>query len=107
MPTIIKKGTNPSAFRLASGKNVVLRVGAGGGDFLNILSDSDYEMLMKEYGNFITPRIISDKNPRGCFIISETIAKAQDMGKEIGSEIKDNSAPIEVETKKKSKKGRR
>lgn len=104
MPTIIKKGTNPSAFRLKNGKTILIQVGFGGGDYFNIISDADYDALMREYGVFIKERIISDSNPRGCFIIHDNREYAQDMGKEIGTEIKDNSAPIEVPAKKKRKK---
>lgn len=104
MPTIIKKGTNPSAFRLRNGKTIQIEVGAGGGDMLNIISDADYDMLMREYGNFIRERIISDKNPRGCFIIHDSREYAAGMGKEIGDEIKDNSARLDVEKIKKTRK---
>ena len=104
MPVIIKKGTNPSAFRLKNGKTILIQVGFGGGDYINIVSDADYDALMHEYGAFIKERIISDSNPRGCFIINDNREYAQDMGKEIGTEIKDNSAPIELPAKKKRKK---
>lgn len=106
MTTIIKKGTNDSAFLLANGKKILLKVGAGEGDFFNVIPDADYNQLMKEYGSFITPRIISDKNPQGCFIIFENRQKALDMGREIGDEIKDNSAPVEV-NRFKRRKGRK
>lgn len=97
MPTIIKKGTNPSAFRLKNGKTILISVEKGGGDVLNFISEDDFKALMREYGSFIAPRIISDKNPHGCFIISAESAFAKDMGSEIGDEIKDNSAPVEIE----------
>ena len=99
MATIVKKGTNPSAFKLKSGKTVVLEVGG----MLNIIPDDVYDELMKEYGSFITPRIVSDKNPCGCFIISEKREVAKDMSNEIGDEIKDNSAPVEIKKSKKRK----
>lgn len=99
MATIIKKGTNPSSFRLSTGKVITLQVGAGGGQFLNIISDNDFELLMKEYGGFINPRILSDKNPGGCFIISENRSYAADMSKEVG-EIKDGSALMELPKKR-------
>ena len=105
MPVIIKKGTNPSAFRLKTGKTILIQVGFGGGDFINTISEADFDELMREYGVFIKERIISDSNPRGCFIIHDNREYAKDMGKEIGTEIKDNSAPIEVPAKtKKSRK---
>lgn len=99
MPTIIKKGTNPSAFRLKSGKTIIINVERGGGDILNFVSEGDFKALMYEYGSFIAPRIISDKNPDGCFIVSADRAMAHDMAAEIGEEIKDNSAPIQLEQK--------
>lgn len=102
MPTIIKKGTNNSAFKLKDGRTIIIRSGFGGGDDLNILSDKDYDDLMREYGGFIIPRTINKGNPSGCFIIHDNREYAKDMSKEIGDEIKDNSAPIVV--KKKSKK---
>ena len=96
MPTIVKKGTCPSIFRLRSGKIVTLDVSP----VLNFIDDTTFEELMIEYGHFIKERIISDKNPNGCFIfgIKPESAKAQD--KEVGNEIKDYSAPIEVEEQK-------
>ena len=93
MTTIVKKGTCPSIFRLRSGKIITLEVSP----VLNFIDDVSFEDLMVEYGNFIKERVISDKNPNGCFIIGvkPENAKAQDV--EVGEEIKDNSAPIEVE----------
>ena len=97
MPTIIKKGTNPSAFRLKNGKTIKIEVGRGGGEMFNFVSEDDFKALMQEYGCFISPRIISDSNPDGCFIIHADKKVAQDMSKEIGDEIRDNSGQIEVE----------
>ncbi len=103
MPTIIKKGTNPSAFRLRSGKTIILKVGPGGGEMMNVLTDREYDELMAEYGNFIRERRITDKNPRGTFIIHDSREYAEDMAREIGDEIQDNSAQIKVSTRKKKK----
>lgn len=97
MPTIIKKGTNPSAFRLKNGKTINIEVGRGGGEMLNFVSEDDFKTLMQEYGCFISPRIISDSNPDGCFIIHADKKVVQDMSEEIGDEIQDNSGQIEVE----------
>lgn len=99
MATIVKKGTNPSAFKLKNGKTILLQVGG----ILNVIPDEDFDALMKEYGSFITPRIISDKNPMGCFIVSDKREDAKDMSNEIGDEIKDNSAPVEIKKSKKKK----
>lgn len=103
MPTIVKKGTNPSAFRLRSGKTIILKVGPGGGEMMNVLTDREYDELMAEYGNFIRERRITDKNPRGTFIIHDSREYAEDMAREIGDEIQDNSAQIKVSTRKKKK----
>lgn len=94
MPTIVKKGTNSSVFKLRNGKKIILAVSP----VLNIISDDDFSALMKEYGNFINERRIDDKNPGGCFIIHDEKADATAHDAEIGEEIKDNSAPIEIET---------
>ena len=99
MATIVKKGTNPSALKLRNGKTIMLQVGG----ILNVIPDEDFDDLMKEYGSFITPRIISDKNPMGCFIVSDKREVAKDMSNEIGEEIKDNSAPVEIKKSKKRK----
>jgi len=93
MPTIVKKGTNSSSFVLKSGKIVVLNPSP----MLNVLDDATFAELMQEYGCFINERRISDKHPNGTYLIhdSSEYVKAQD--KEIGKEITDKSAPIEVE----------
>ncbi len=101
MKTIVKMGTNPSAFRLAKGKIIKLNVFPA----VNDLTDSDFEQLMKEYGHFIKERTYSDKNPTGCFVIHEKRDYAADAAKENGGENKDGSAPIEAPApKKKGKK---
>lgn len=103
MATIIKKGTCASCFRLKSGRMIMLQP-----DVIVTLKDAEYEELMKDYGSFIMPRILTDKNPSGCFIVSTKSAKAKDQSKEVGK-VKDGSSPIEVKegviaTPKKSKK---
>lgn len=100
MASIIKKGTCASCFRLSDGKLITLRP-----DEIVIIKDSDFEELMKEYGSFITPRILTDKNPSGCFIVSTKVINAQAQNKEVG-EVKDGSAPIEVTTGVVKKGGR-
>ena len=92
MVTIVKKGTNSSVFVLRSGKTVRLAPAP----VLNHIDDSLYDELMAEYGNFINERRVTDKNPMGCFLISDNASYVADQNKEIGDEIKDNSAPIEV-----------
>ena len=73
-------------------------------DFLeNVISDADYDALMAEYGTFIKPRIISDKNPDGCFIVHNSDAAARAQSAEIGDK-KDASAPIVIENKNKKTK---
>lgn len=92
MATLIKKGTNASCFRLKTGKLITLQP-----DVMVILSVNDYEALMAEYGSFIMPRILTDKNPMGCFIVSNKSDKAKDQSKEVGK-VEDGSAPIKVKT---------
>lgn len=100
MPTIVKKGTNPSSFVLKSGKVVTLNPSP----MLNILDDATYEELMSEYGCFINERRISDKHPNGTYLIHDSAEYVKAQDKEIGKEIKDKSAPIEVEQEVKAVK---
>lgn len=93
MTTIVKKGTNAQVFRLKSGKVVLLEVSP----VLNHLEDKDFDELMSEFGAFIKERVISDKNPHGCFIIQDNREDAKAQDTEVGDEIKDASAPVEVE----------
>ena len=90
MPSIIKKGTNASSFTLENGKNIILHP-----DLITVLSNSDFDLLMKEYGSFIRDRTLSDKNIFGCFIINDTRGKSLSQNKEIGT-LSDNSSPVEV-----------
>lgn len=99
MPSIIKKGTNPSAFRLRSGHTIVLQP-----DIVCTLSDSEYDNLMAEYGTFILERRLTDQNPNGCFIIHDSREYVETMSKEVADEVQDNSAPIKVTTRKSKKK---
>lgn len=100
MPSIIKKGTNPSAFYLRTGYTVLLVP-----DVVCTLSDQIYDDLMREYGSFIRERRITDANKDGCFIIHDSREYVKDMSNEVADEIQDNSAPIKVdEIKKKRKK---
>lgn len=64
---------------------------------LNILDDATFEELMSEYGCFINERRISDKHPNGTYLIHDSADYIKDQDKEIGKEISDKSAPIEVE----------
>lgn len=90
MSSIIKKGTNASSFRLKDGTFIILQP-----DLLVVLKDEVFNQLMSEYGSFINPRIISEKNPNGCFLVNEKSSYAKDMNKEVGI-VKDNSSQIEV-----------
>ena len=98
MPSIIKKGTNASAFRMRSGKTHVFNP-----DIVTVLSDSDYDELMAEYGSFILERRITDAHPTGCFIIHDDREYVEAQSKEIADEIQDNSAPVKVTRKSKKK----
>ena len=98
MPSIIKKGTNPSAFRLHSGHTIVLHP-----DIICTLEDSEFDALMAEYGSFINERRLTDQNPTGCFIIHYSREYVETMSNEVADEVQDNSAPIKVTTRKKKK----
>lgn len=95
MAAIIKKGTNASCFRLSTGKVLTFEP-----DILRVLNDDEFEQLMKEYGSFIRPRIITESKPNGCFIVSTKNSYGADMNKEVG-EVEDNSSRVKV------KKGRK
>jgi len=89
MPSIIKKGTSASQYDLSK-RTVILEP-----DILVVLSNNEFDELMNKYGSFIQPRILSDKNPSGCFIVNEKEANALSQNKEI-KKYKDKSAPVEV-----------
>ena len=94
MVGIAYKSTNAIKFHLKNGKNIEILPEQQ--VLVNILSESDFEALMNEYGDFIKKRTFSESNPTGCFAIGKSQSYASDMSKEIG-EVKDASAPIEVE----------
>lgn len=91
MASIIKKGTNTSCFKLSDDTVITLIP-----DVLVVLKDEVFDKLMKEYGSFIKPRIITESNPNGCFIVNFKTDHALGLSKEVG-EVKDNSSPVEVE----------
>lgn len=95
MTSIIKKGTNASAFKLSS-RTIVCDP-----NIITVITDDEYAELMNKYGNFIKERVLSDKNPGGCFILNNNKDKkyAEDMNKEVG-EVKDNSSRINLDKKK-------
>lgn len=96
MPSIVKKGTNASAFRMRSGVTHVFQP-----DIVTTLTEEQYDELMAEYGSFIRERRVTDANPMGCFLIHDSREYVEDQSKEIADEIQDNSAPIKVTRKKK------
>ena len=98
MPSIVKKGTNASAFRMRSGVTHVFQP-----DIVNTLTDSEFDELMAEYGSFIRERRVTDANPMGCFLIHDSREYLEAQNEEVADEIQDNSAPIKVSTRKKKK----
>lgn len=104
MPTIRKKAkTNiPTAFRLKNGKIITVYT-----DSTTIIGNDDYDSLMREYGSFITPRIISEKNPNGCFSINGSSSYVNDQIKEIGNDYIDNAAPINTDEIEQKTRGRK
>ncbi len=102
MPSIIKKGTNPSAFTLRNGKTIILAP-----DVVSVLSEKEFDDLIAEYGSFIKERRVTDANPAGCFLIHDSREYVEKQNAEIKNEITDASAPIEVKApavKKRKKK---
>ena len=98
MPTIIKKGTNPSAFRLSK-RTVVCRP-----NIMTFISDEEFRELKAKWWGFIEPRIWSEKNPFGSFVISEkSLNYTEGLNKEIG-EVEDNSMKIDLTKSKKKRK---
>lgn len=69
MVTIIQEGNIGTVFKLKNREIVEIKVGEGGGIYKNDISDDVFNMLMQEYGSYIQPRIKSDENPDGCFMI--------------------------------------
>lgn len=94
---IIKRGTNASCFALKNKVNIILNPEP----MLNVIPDSLYEILMAEYGSFIRPRICSDKNPKGCFIIQGKTQDAFAQEKEAGA-LKDGSSQMDGDELKKA-----
>lgn len=92
MQIIIKRGTNASSFALSNGRAVVLQPEPA----MNEVADEDFGRLLKEYGSFIRPRVHNNKNPEGCFIISDKALYAFDQATEAGK-LKDGSAPVSEE----------
>ncbi|MBR2771618.1 MAG: hypothetical protein IKD78_06350 [Bacteroidales bacterium] len=74
-------------------------------DVMCTLTDEIYDALMGEYGRFIKERVITDKNPAGCFILHDKREYAAGQSAEIADEITDPSAPIKVpQTPKRKRK---
>ena len=98
MSTIIKKGTNPSAFRLHD-KVLVLEP-----NVITVITEKEMDELKHKWWGFIEPRIITEKNPYGCFIISDkSINYADGFNREIGK-VEDGSMPIQTGKIKQKKK---
>lgn len=93
MVIFIQEGSIGTVFKLSSGKVIEIKVGEGGGVYNNDIEDEDFEAMMKEYGSYIEPRIKTDENPLGCFIIKKPVVE------EVIEE-----KPVKVEKKKKGKK---
>lgn len=94
---IIKRGTNASCFALKKGITVTLQPEP----LLNIIPDVVFDALMAQYGSFIKPRIQSEQNPNGCFIIQQKKENATAQEKDAGA-LLDGSAPLDGETLKKA-----
>ena len=93
MASIIKKGTNASVISI-KGKNYVLNPG-----IITYIEDGVFNDWLNNtgQGKFFASRIISDKNPGGCFAVHKSSSSANSISNEIG-EVKDASARIEIKT---------
>ena len=83
MPIIIQKNNAPCVFQQKNGRIVRLEPYP----VMNRISEDDYKSLMNEYGGFIEPRILSDANPKGCFIVQETEDNAKAQEREAGNDF--------------------
>ena len=98
LATIIKKGTNPSAFQLSK-RVLVLEP-----DVITVVSEEEMAELKHKWWGFIGPRVITEKNPLGCFIIRErSLGYVDGMNKEVGK-VEDGSTPLDGEKIKKKRK---
>lgn len=98
MPVIVKKGTNPSAFRLSK-RTVVCEP-----DIVTVITDEELAEIKQKFGGFLEPRIITEKNPFGCFIISERSTNyTEGFNKEVGK-VEDGSTPLQMEKIKRKKR---
>lgn len=93
MKEMIKIGQPANSFKLKNQKVIMLLP-----DVAIEILDADYVLLMNEYGNFIVPRIWSEANPQGCFIIREKTEA------EVVEEVKEE--PEKVVKKKASRKAK-
>lgn len=87
MYKITKKDGCTSAFKLKDKRVFVFEVGVA-----VELSDDDWKAILAEYSSFILPRIWSESNLDGCFLVvrvDETPIVVEE--------------PVKVETKKKTK----
>lgn len=70
MIKVIQLSPIPTIFRLLDGRVFTF---TGSGE-IDRFENKDFKAIMKEYGSYIEPRIKSEKNPDGCFIVMEELA---------------------------------
>ena len=75
MIKVIQLSPIPTLFRLQDKREFIFS-GDGKEDSFE---KEDFEAIMKEYGSYIEPRIKSDENPLGCFIIEEEVEKLPEV----------------------------
>lgn len=75
MIKVIQLSPIPTLFRLQDKREFIFS-GDGKEDSFE---REDFEAIMKEYGSYIEPRIKSDENPLGCFIIEEEVEKLPEV----------------------------
>ena len=93
MYKITKKGGCAVAFKLKDKRVFVFEP-----DVAVEISDDEYKAIMAEYSSFILPRIWSESNPDGCFLVVrvEELKVAKEAVEEVAEEV------IEKPVKKKS-----
>lgn len=68
MYKVTKKGGCPSAFKLKDKRVFLFEP-----DVAVELSDDDWKAILAEYSSFILPRIWSESNPSGCFVVEHVV----------------------------------
>lgn len=101
MIKVIQLSPIPTLFRLQDKREFIFS-GDGKEDSFE---REDFEAIMKEYGSYIEPRIKSDENPNGCFIIEEEVVPESEEKKEEAPEVIEEK-PVQRKKRVQKKKGK-